>query len=247
MSLIHDALRKAQENARENIGSGTANLHDVLGEEKPRVNKRGIILVSLLVLAVGYFAYVRLFSNDDASKQPAPTAAVGQAEQASADSLAAGGPTDPTSLKKRAYDLYRSDDVNGAWANISAAVKLAPQDPEAWNNFGLIAKNRGDLSQAQQAYDKALELKPDYAEAMNNKAMIIFSQGDAGAAREMLEKALALQPAFPEANFNMGLIYDKAGDKEKAKEYYRRFLDVGGSFPSNVVEEVRDRVMELEK
>ena len=34
--------------------------------------------------------------------------------------------------------------------------------------------------------------------------------------------------------------------KEKAAEYYKRFLNVSGTFPSSVVEAVRDRVMEIE-
>ena len=243
MSLIHDALKKAQGHDEAPVGSGTASLKESIEEgRKPPASKRKIVLAAVLVLVLGVFAYMKLYSPTDTEDAPHP-----KEEGAAAGDLSAGGPADAASMKRRAVDAYRADDLSGAWANISAVVNLTPKDAEAWNNLGLIAKERGDPTKAREAYGKALELKPGYAEALNNMAVMEWQGGNGAGARELLDKALKQLPAYPEANFNMAVIYDKAGDKKKAEDYYRRFLDVGGTFPSNVVEEVRDRVMEFEE
>jgi len=133
MSLIHDALKKAHKQAKDEVGSGAMNLQDTIEEEtkaKPASKKRTIVLAVLVVLALGYLAYARLYSPTEAPNIPRPKGA-SKGDAGGARTAEVAGPTDAAGLKKRAYDLYRSDDLSGAWANISAAVKVAADDAEA--------------------------------------------------------------------------------------------------------------------
>lgn len=239
MSLIHDALKKAQDKEKAPLGSGLASFQDA-ASSPPRegMNKRTLVLAAVLTLAVGFFVYSRLVPPKTATEAPVPSPAI-QPQNF--------GDQDAARLKKGGVEAYNADDLDRAWSNLQAANKLDEKDAETWNNMGLVARKRGDLLKARECYEKAIELKPDYPEAMNNLAVLSMQGGDTAKAKELLEKAVALSPAYPEANFHLAILYEQKGDKPKAIEYYKRFLEVSGSLPSNVVDQVRDHIVEIEK
>lgn len=253
MSLIHDALKKAQGNQTPELGSGLASFQEPPAGEGEPAPKRTIILIAVLAVAVIFFVYMKFFSKPK-GPQPKSAAAIAASMQgggqAPGQALAQGqnqpAAGDLASLKKKAVDSFKTDDLEGAWAALTSASQIAATDPEVWNNFGLVAKKRGDPVKAREAYNKALELKPDYPEALNNLAVLERDEGNGGKSRELLDRALKILPAYPEANFNMALLYDSSGEKHKALEYYKRFLEIGGSYPNNIIEAVRDRIMEIE-
>ena len=237
MSLIHDALKKAQEEKKSTIGSGMVSFQEPLDEGKPKINKRTLILASALLLVIAYFGYTKLFSSKAPSVQ-APVPSTSGAPVQGVDDLAR--------LKKSAVDAYNADDLDSAWSSLSTASEIAPDDPEIWNNMGLVARKKGDAAKAREDYEKALELKPEYPEALNNLAVLEMQAGNNAKAKELLESAVKISPAYPEANFHLGLLYDQKGDKVKAVEYYKRFLEVAKNYPSSVVDSIRDHVMEIE-
>ncbi len=236
MSLIHDALQKAQK--EEGLGPkmpGTS-MFAPPPEKKP-IPKRTIALAAVLIIALGVLGYMRL-APKGTPVSPDPGAKP-------MDVKTTYGKQDIGMLKKRAIDAFKTDDFDTAWTSLSTANQLDQNDPEIWNNLGLVSRKQDDDEKARECYNKALELKPNYVEAMNNLAVIEWDDGNLTRATELLSKALEISAAYPEANFHMGLIYDEKGSKEKAVEYYKRFLDVAGSFSSNIVDSVRDRLMEI--
>lgn len=291
MSLIHDALKKAQDKEKAPIGSGLTAFQDLPEGKKLALTKRTIVLIALVVVALGFLAYNRFSSPDAPAPTDIPTSKFGPTPGAVAPGQAAapapevtpggageapdavpgqapGGAqagaaqpapglgtgaegaeqsSDVVLMNRRAIEAFKNDELDSALASIRSAAVLAPKSAQVWNNKGFIEKKFGELEEARRSYEKALELKPDYPETLNNLAMLEYAEGKPSTARELLQKTLTAVPAYPEANFNMGFIYDKGGDKTRAIDYYRRFLDVSGAFPSNVVEAVRDRVMELER
>lgn len=240
MSLIHDALKKAQDKEQVPLGSGMVGFQDPLETPSASPKKRILFLVVLIVAAVGIFGYLKFWS----SKEPKVAA-----PQTPATTTAAA-PTagqDVGTLKKGAVEAYNAEDLERAWNNLSAANRLDEKDPEVWNNMGIVSRKRGDLVKAREAYQKAIELRPEYPEALNNLAVLSLQAGDTAQASELLGKALKISPAYPEANFHMGLLLEQKGDKAKAIEYYKRFLQVGGGLPSSVVDQVRGHVVEMEQ
>lgn len=244
MSLIHDALKKAQEKERAPVGSGIASFHEPLGDGGKEIPKRTLVLAGFLIVALLYFAYTKLTSTTPKPIAPPNVSATGaQAPTAAEPTM---GEQDAGRLKRSGIDAFNSDDLDVAWNSFSAAAQLKSDDPEIWNNMGLVARKRGDVVKARESYQKALELKVDYPEALNNLAVLEMQAGNNTAAKDLLEKAVKLSPAYAEANFHLGLLYDQKGDMPKAIEYYKRFLEVGKNFPSSTVDSVRDRVMEIE-
>lgn len=239
MSLIHEALKKVQDKEKASLGSGLASFQPSPEEEKPRFPKRAVILGAVLLLLAVYFAYTKFVSKRETN---APQKS---AESATSQPSAAG--QDVSLLKKNAFEAYHLEDFDAAWASLSAASRLDQNDPEIWNNLGLVARKRGDMSQAREAYQKALELKPEYPEALNNLAVLEMQAGNNTGARELLEKAINISPAYPEANLHLALLCDQKGEKQKAIEYYKRFLGNGRSYPVSITDSVRSRVMEIEE
>lgn len=239
MSLIHDALKKAEGENKPPVNNPIMPVPEG-SEVKRLIAPRTLVLVVLLVLSLGYFIYAKYLAGPaDKKVGPSQLKIAATAEPAKVDNVAL--------LKRRGTDAFKSDDYESAWSNLSAAQNLSPQDAEIWNNMGLVAKKKGDNAKARECYQKALQLKPEYPEALNNLAMLEWSEENLQKAVELLNKALAISPAYPEANFHMALIYDTEQNKTKAVEFYKRFLDVSGSFPSNIVDAVRDRLMEIEE
>lgn len=241
MSLIHDALKKAQGNESAPIGSGLASLKEPVPEEEPKrgLSRRSLILAAMLAVAVIFFIYTKFSSNGEKKEAMPPVPIAGA-------SPAPVSPEDASRLKKSAVDAFSSQDFDAAWTNLQAALQVSKEDPEIWNNIGLVARKRGDVIKAREAYTKALELKPDYPECLNNMAVLEMQSGNTSKARELLEKSLALAPANPEANFHMALLYEQSGDKKKAVDYYKNFIKAGSTLPSSTIDAVRDHVMEID-
>lgn len=237
MSLIHDALKKVQGDEKPSLGNGLAAMQGAL-DEKKGISKRTLALAVVLFLALGFFAYTKFLKKGPASAPSAPPAA--------APSPLEIGAGDVSLIKKRAVDAYNLNDYDAASAMLSTASELAPQDPEVWNNMGLVARKRGDVVKARELYQKAIELKPDYPECLNNLAVLEMQSGNMPKAKEMLDKALKLNPASPEANFHMALISEQTGDTKNAIEHYRRFIGVGLNLPASVTDAVKEHVVDIE-
>lgn len=242
MSLIHDALKKAQGEENAPLGSGMTQFQESPDEEgKKNISKRTLILGGVLVLALVIFVVNKFISKHPASQAPATVSQAGEAQPSPMAPV-----SDVGKLKRAAIDAYSTGDYDAAWSNLQLAAQMTPDDPEIWNNTGLVARKRGDVVKAREAYSKALGLKADYPECLNNMAVLEMQSGNTGKAKELLEKALALAPANPEANFHMALLNEMGGDKKRAVEYYKRFVTVGTSLPSSTVDAVRDHIMEIE-
>ena len=242
MSLIHDALKKAENKDKEiqepSIGSGISSMGQITEDIEKTNSKRTYILAGVLVLVLIIVIYIWLKPDSGDETQPAKT---GTEQTADSANVNVG------ILKKRAIEAYRADNYPTAWSTLQSAVNMDGSDPELWNNMGLIAKKRGDIAKAKECYGKALALSPNYPETMNNLAIVYMNEGNFTKAKELLENALKLVPAYVEANFNLAYLYDTKGDSENASKYYKRFLEVGGNYSSSVVDSVRDRIMEIDK
>ena len=78
------------------------------------------------------------------------------------------------------------------------ALKIKPDNAEAYNNIGNVLKDQGDLEAAIDSYKQVLNIKPDYAEAYNNMGVALNNNGDPEAAIESYKKALK----YPDYAYN---------------------------------------------
>lgn len=86
-----------------------------------------------------------------------------------------------------------------------AALRLAPNMPEAYCNRGVALQDLGRYGDALAAVDRALRIRPTYATAQYNRGNILKAMHRFPEADEAYSRALALQPSFPEALLNRGV------------------------------------------
>ena len=63
------------------------------------------------------------------------------------------------------FPLYVNELNKDALETYEKAVKLNPNNPQAYNNIGIALKILGKKNSALESYEKAIKLKPDYADA----------------------------------------------------------------------------------
>jgi tetratricopeptide (TPR) repeat protein len=103
-----------------------------------------------------------------------------------------------------------------------AAVKLAPQMPEAHCNRGAALQELGRLDDALSALDRALRYRPDYAMAHYNRGNVLKALARLDAAIAAYDRALHSQPNFAEAHLNRGLVnLDRARPLEALSDFVR--------------------------
>lgn len=81
-----------------------------------------------------------------------------------------------------------------AAVQFAAAVELAPDYAEAWNNLGIVRGDLGDRSAAIAALQEALRLVPHYADAHYNLAEALAVAGDFDGARRHWRAYLTYDP-----------------------------------------------------
>ena len=101
-----------------------------------------------------------------------------------------------------------------------AAIRIAPQMPEAHCNRAVALQDLGRLEDALAAADRALRYRPQYAMAHYNRGNILKALDRLEEAVEAYTKALAQGPDFAEALLNRGL----------ARNALRQWLQALGDF-----------------
>ena len=85
-------------------------------------------------------------------------------------------------------------DVQQGKINETEAIRLKPDDAEAYNNRGNAKFDLGDKQGAIADYNQAIRLKPDYALAYFNRGVAKYELGDRqGALNDFRQAAPLLQ------------------------------------------------------
>ncbi|MBU1625858.1 tetratricopeptide repeat protein [bacterium] len=96
---------------------------------------------------------------------------------------------------------------------------------------GLIFKNLGDLTEAENTFKESLTYKPDNPQVLKELGTIYFKKNDIEAAKTYWGKALAADPNIQDVHFNFGFLYHKEKEYENAIAEYQNELLVNNSDP----------------
>jgi tetratricopeptide (TPR) repeat protein len=124
------------------------------------------------------------------------------------------------------YLYARLGQPGKAEAHFRAAIRLDPQNSDAYFNYGVLLQGQGKTKQAEDAFRKAVEANPKYAEAHNNLAYLYEAQGKAAEAMAELRKALESVPELPQAHFSLGRILARQGNYSEGIQHLLRALTV---------------------
>jgi tetratricopeptide (TPR) repeat protein len=121
------------------------------------------------------------------------------------------------------------------------AVKIDPENAEAWVNKGFAHAEVEEYDQAIGAYDEALRVDEDdefTAEALVNKAYAEY-EAHRGDPLETVERALEIDERMPEAWYNRAVFLNERGNHEDALRCIDNALSLGQRGPRALDEKAR--------
>lgn len=130
-----------------------------------------------------------------------------------------------TILHRLASGFLKSQNYEKAKLYLEQVVARDPNHAKAWNNLGVIAYVRKNVSVAQRHFLKAIEADPDYWEPLDNLGTLLLKSRRGAEAIEPLQKAVKLKPKDMKIRFKLAVAHAESGHWEQARERYEQVLD----------------------
>lgn len=122
--------------------------------------------------------------------------------------------------------LYYEGRLDSAWFAIETAVRLAPEEPNAYNALALISIDKGQYDSAMTYVNKALALRPGDPYFLNNRGYVLLMTGRLAEAREDIDKSIVADPRNAWAYRNKGIYYYLSGDPGNAVRLLEQALEL---------------------
>lgn len=136
-------------------------------------------------------------------------------------------------IKAPDWRLYYARGVTlerlGRWpeaeADLQAALKLRPEEPELLNYLGYSWIDRGQrLKEALGMVEKAVAANPRSGAMIDSLGWAYYRMGDYKTAVQKLEQAVELEAGDPDINNHLGDAYWRIGRRDEAVFQWRRVL-----------------------
>lgn len=144
-------------------------------------------------------------------------------EQA-ARSLTQQAPGSAFAWKALGMSLHRQGKLDEALQPMQQAVRLSPQDPEAFNNLGALLSEGEHQQHAEACFRKALQLRSDHIPALQNLITMLGRQGRHDDVRPLLQHHLGLQPDNEYVRHQLAMLSGEQTDAAPAG-YVRQVFD----------------------
>jgi tetratricopeptide (TPR) repeat protein len=158
-----------------------------------------------------------------ATKNRAGRFPLGWVVLASALALAGCQPSGPQAVRK-GEQLLRKGRYADAVKQLERAVRLMPQQPQAWNYLGLAYHANRQLPQAEAAYRKALALEPRFAPAHFNLGCLHLEQNRLPEALSALSFFTSLEGSSLDGWLKLGTAQLRAQQPDAAERSFRMAL-----------------------
>ena len=113
-------------------------------------------------------------------------------------------------------------------------MKLRPNYPEAWNNLGMIAAQKGNNEEAIRQFPTV----PSVAALLCYRAAESWEtftggQGNFEEAETLLKRAFDSEPKNPDVNYSLGMLYARRDQTEQAVEYLENAIKLRPATPTH--------------
>jgi Flp pilus assembly protein TadD len=108
--------------------------------------------------------------------------------------------------------------------SLEQAIRLKPDDVEAYYNLGLAFQGLRRFNAAIACYHRALELNPSFAEAWNNLGNVFKKQQKLDSAVACYRRTIELRPNDAQPHSNLGHALQELGNLDEAVSYCRRAI-----------------------
>ncbi len=127
-------------------------------------------------------------------------------------------------------EQYRKGKLAEALKAYNQALEIDPENPDAWNNKGLILAVAGNYKEALNCHLKAVDMDPDNVDAISNIGMIHTKLDNSQKALEWYDKALSMDPNHQTTWNNKGNLLSKMGQYQDALKCYDKALEINPEY-----------------
>ncbi|MFO7619178.1 MAG: tetratricopeptide repeat protein [Thermoplasmata archaeon] len=125
---------------------------------------------------------------------------------------------------------YRKGQLAEAITAYNHVLEIDPENPDAWNNKGLILAVAGNYKEALKCHLKAIELDPENVDAMSNVGMVHTKLESHKEALMWYDKALEMDRSHETTWNNKGNLLSKLGQYDEALKCYDRALEINPNY-----------------
>ena len=130
----------------------------------------------------------------------------------------------------QAVDKKNKGDNQGAIIAYNEAIRLNPNDADAYYNRGKVRSDLGDKPGAIDDYNLAIKFNPNDAYAYNNRGNVRDDLGDKQGAIDDFNQAIKINPNLAQVYYNRGFVRDDLGDKQGAIDDYNLAIKINPNF-----------------
>lgn len=139
-----------------------------------------------------------------------------------------------TAFYKSIASIQSGEDV-GAEANLLRVTELAPGEPAAWYNLGLLSLRQNQFESGDERLQRALALAPENSDILRLLGVMEITQGNADAGVAYLTRALAQRPDDHKARFALVQEYIRSGEPARLEEAAALLEQLAAALPDNLV------------
>lgn len=122
------------------------------------------------------------------------------------------------------------EQISLALTNYEKAIEIDPNNSIAYNNLGILLKEKGELEKSEHMYKKVIALDPSFSAAYNNLGILLKEKGNLEEARRMYEKAIETDPNYAGNYNNYGVLLKEKGNLEEAERMYEKAIEIDSSY-----------------
>ncbi len=136
-----------------------------------------------------------------------------------------------------AMAAYDKRNLGVAFIHFSTAIKINPEDPNAWYSRAIVKDELHTWKSARRDYDRAIVLAPDFTDALVNRAANKDEAGEYNDAIKDYTTVIGLEPQNAMAYFNRGNSKFNLKDKKGACEDWHTAKDLGASYAQERIDQ----------
>ncbi len=129
--------------------------------------------------------------------------------------------------------LQVGDDVR-AESSLAHATQLAPGEPVAWADWGILALRQRNFDLAAERFDRAHKLAPKNDHIDYLLGILSSDRGDPGGAIANLREAVNLNPSNLQAEYKLALEIERQGGDESEDRFQRLIEQILSAQPNNL-------------
>ena len=114
--------------------------------------------------------------------------------------------------------------MDDAVSEYNEALRLAPNNPLAYQLLGIASGWKGNVQEAQNYFLKANQLDPNKADTHMNLGSTYAVQRNWDKALEHFRRAVELAPQEPLFHYQLGTLYEQLGRDEMAEDSFKKAL-----------------------